>query len=142
MPKAKARATTAKKAAPAKASASKPISKDVKKPATASSKAAKASAATTAKNTKKAPVAPKKKAIEKKSSKILDLCLVLDCTASMGMWIERSKDTLKQIIDTVKTENQGLTVKVAFVAYRDITDHNRFDTIDFTDDIDSVKKKI
>ena len=26
----------------------------------------------------------------------------VDCTASMGSWIERSKDTLHQIIDTVK----------------------------------------
>ena len=60
----------------------------------------------------------------------------------MYSWIQRSKDTLKQIIDSVKAENRGLTVKVAFVAYRDIRDSNRFDTIDFTDDIDKVKKKI
>jgi hypothetical protein len=26
--------------------------------------------------------------------KSLDLCLLLDCTASMGSWIQRSKDTL------------------------------------------------
>ena len=48
---------------------------------------------------KKEPVKPKTAATKpKQGAKILDLCLVLDCTASMGSWIERSKDTLKTII--------------------------------------------
>jgi len=42
----------------------------------------------------------------------------------------------------VKTENKGLTVRVAFVAYRDIKDHNRFDVTDFTENIDQIKRKI
>ena len=134
MPKAKA--TKPAKKAPAKA-AKKVVSKDVKKPA-----ASKAKADASPKLTKKASVPAKKSVPDKVSSKILDLCLILDCTASMGSWIERSKDTLKQIIDSVKSENKGLTVKVAFVAYRDIGEHNRFDIIDFTDDIDAVKNKI
>ena len=60
----------------------------------------------------------------------------------MHSWIQRSKDTLSQIIDHVKLYNKGLTVRVSFVAYRDVQDHNRFDVTDFTDDIDLVKKKI
>ena len=60
----------------------------------------------------------------------------------MGSWIQRSKETLHQVIDSVKDENQGLVVRIAFVAYRDITDGQRFDVIDFTEDVDKVKSKI
>ena len=61
----------------------------------------------------------------------------------MGMWIQRSKETLSQIIDSIKAKNTGLKVRVAFVAYRDITDGNlRFDITDFTENIDLIKAKI
>ena len=33
-------------------------------------------------------------------------------------------------------------MRVAFVAYRDVQDNNRFDVTDFTDDLDLVKKNI
>ena len=58
----------------------------------------------------------------KKGGKTLDLCLILDCTASMGAWIQRSKETLKDIIDKVKADNPDLRVRVAFVGYRDFGD--------------------
>ena len=92
--------------------------------------------------TKKQPVRPKRNAITREGAKTLDLCLILDCTGSMSSWIQRSKNTLREIIDHVKNENKNLTVRVAFVAYRDISDANRFDVTDFTEDIDLVKKKI
>lgn len=44
-----------------------------------------------------AKVTRKTKVAEKTigNSNILELCLLLDCTGSMGSWIQRSKDTLK-----------------------------------------------
>ena len=67
------------------------IKKTVKKPTAAKSKAK----VTPAKKfSKKAPVAPKKNVTDKVNKKTLELCLILDCTGSMGSWIERSKDTL------------------------------------------------
>ena len=118
-----------KKAAPKKAPAKRSISK--------------AKPAAKPKAVKKEPVAPKRNAIAKSSgSKSLDLCLILDCTGSMYSWIQRSKDTLHKIIDHVKNENKGLTIRVAFVAYRDIKELNRFDVTDFTDNLDVVKANI
>ena len=81
----------------------------------------------------------RQKKADKDSAKQLDLCLLLDCTSSMSSWIERSKNTLKQIIDHVKSENPGLTVRVSFVGYRDIKDHKRFEISPFTGDIDATK---
>jgi len=71
-----------------------------------------------------------------KSSKVLDLCLLLDCTASMSSWIQRSKDTLKVIIDNVKADNPDLEVRVCFVGYRDIRVKPRFSIHEFTSDLD------
>ena len=33
---------------------------------------------------------------------VLDLALVMDCTASMGPWIQHSKNTLSKVIDNIK----------------------------------------
>jgi hypothetical protein len=100
----------------------------------------------TSKATKKEPVAPvKAPALSRsasKSSKILDLCLLLDCTGSMSSWIQRSKDTLKEIIDNVRADNPDLEVRVCFVGYRDIQDKPRFSIHEFTTDLENIKKYI
>lgn len=67
---------------------------------------------------------------------------MLDCTASMGSWIQRSKETLQGIIQNVKKEHAGLHVRVAFVGYRDIRDQNRFAIHEFSSDLDKVSKFI
>jgi hypothetical protein len=85
-------------------------------------------------------VAKNKKNVETTEQKqVLDLCLLMDCTSSMQIWIERSKDTLKEIINNVKTYNPDLEVRVCFVGYRDIKDDVRFTVHDFTNNIDDVK---
>lgn len=89
-----------------------------------------------AKKTTKTPVTAKKETVKPKFCatttkklklmnkdlvpNLLELCLLLDCTGSMASWIQRSKDTLKSIIESVKAENQGLKVRVCFIGYRDV----------------------
>jgi len=92
----------------------------------------------TAKVTKQAKAANKTTG----NSKILELCLLLDCTGSMGSWIQRSKDTLKQIIQSVKKENESLTVRVCFIGYRDVQDKPRFEIFQFSEDLDAAVKFI
>ena len=133
----KAPASKAKAPAKAPAKAAKPAS--AVKAASTAVKAASAAKSVAAKAVKKQPVAPKKTAKSREGEKSLDLCLILDCTSSMGAWIERSKDTLHEIIDHVISANSGVKVRVSFVAYRDIHDHERFDVLDFTDDINAAK---
>jgi hypothetical protein len=60
----------------------------------------------------------------------------------MSSWIQRSKDTLHEIIDTVKAANPGLTIRVCFVGYRDVQDKPRFSIQEFSDNIAEVKKFI
>lgn len=72
----------------------------------------------------------------------LEIALVMDCTSSMSLWIDRAKETLNEVIDSIVEEckNEGnLSVRVSFVGYRDIKDHERFRVLPFTSDIDNVR---
>ena len=91
---------------------------------------------------KKASVPLSRKNSKANGGKTLDLCLVLDCTCSMYSWIQRSKDTLITIIDQVKAGNPTLNVRVSFVGYRDFGDREQFSNMDFTEDLEKVKKYI
>jgi hypothetical protein len=44
-------------------------------------------------------IEPIRKAIDRKS---LDLMFIMDCTGSMGPWIDAAKREIKSIIDTLK----------------------------------------
>ena len=117
-----------------------------KKPA-AISKAPKGKSAAKADNSKKkVALSPKRSTSIKESKasneKTLDLCLILDCTGSMGSWIERAKDTLKTIVDQVKSTNKALKIRVAFVGYRDFGDREQFGILDFSENMDDVKQFI
>ena len=35
---------------------------------------------------------------------VLDLALVMDCTGSMGAWMEHSKNTLSMVLDNIKND--------------------------------------
>ena len=73
--------------------------------------------------------------------KYLDLGLLLDVTSSMSSWIQRSKETLKSIVEDIKKSNTELKVRVCFVGYRDHCDNDSRlkDFKDFTEDIDDMK---
>ncbi len=50
----------------------------------------------------------------------LDIMFIIDCTASMGTWIEACKKEISSIIAFVR--NKGLKVRTSIVAYRDFCD--------------------
>lgn len=68
----------------------------------------------------------------------------------MHSWINRAQETLLEIIENVSKEmkadipdNENFSVRVSYVAYRDImTKEGRFVYSPFTDDIDSIKSMI
>jgi hypothetical protein len=94
---------------------------------------AKQKADTKSKPTDKAPIAPQI---------TLDMCVLMDCTSSMQEWIERSKETLHEIINNTRRTNPDLRVRVSFVGYRDIRDDVRFCVKPFSENLDEVKTYI
>ncbi|CAF1083647.1 unnamed protein product, partial [Didymodactylos carnosus] len=79
----------------------------------------------------------------------VEICFVMDCTGSMGSWITACKQHIKAIADGIQKEmkekyDKDSVLRMAFVAYRDYTDSNRFDLIDFhqTPNLGPVEAKI
>lgn len=65
----------------------------------------------------------------------LDICFVMDCTASMGPWIEASKQTIKDMIAALPADEPQK--RVAFVGYRDLGD-GPAQVHPFTEDVNDV----
>ena len=79
----------------------------------------------------------------------VEICFVLDCTGSMGSWIEACKQHIKAIADGIQKDmkekyDKDSALSMAFVAYRDYGDAGRIDSIDFhqTPGIGPVEAKI
>lgn len=54
--------------------------------------------------------------------KTLDMMFIIDCTGSMGSWIEACKKEIKSIIDCVRNQHFNIQIRVSIVAYRDHCD--------------------
>jgi len=69
----------------------------------------------------------------------VDLCIMMDCTGSMGSWIEQAKTKAKGVI-TQAQERFKVDIRVSFVGYRDFSDQVRFQTSDFVcgDNMESI----
>src|ERR1044072_7057935 len=73
----------------------------------------------------------------------VDLCFVMDCTGSMGSYIEASKDCIKKVADCMATRRPGVTLRVGFCGYREHCDGaDRLQIFDFTNSCDAFKSYI
>jgi uncharacterized protein YegL len=93
-------------------------------------------------------------ATSKKSCIGVDVVFVMDCTGSMGSWIDAAKKKIIGMADLIKNSAKDAggdaDVKMAFVAYRDFIpgskgqryDRPGIDYCGLTSDIQSVKAKI
>jgi len=80
---------------------------------------------------------------ENTPEKVLDLCLIMDCTSSMSSWIDHCKTTLLEVVDDTVEEDEGSFVRVSFVGYRDFGDGaNLYSIMDFSYDTEAVKQFI
>ncbi|CAM9133762.1 unnamed protein product [Ectocarpus sp. 6 AP-2014] len=61
----------------------------------------------------------------------VDLCFVMDCTGSMQRWIDQAKTKLLDIIDQAKKDVKNISLRVAFVGYRDFGDKVQYESFDF-----------
>lgn len=73
------------------------------------------------------------------SFRALDLAFAMDCTGSMGSYIDSAKNNIVQIVDTI-VASERIDVRLAFIAYRDhppqdstfVTQVNNFTTSSYT----------
>lgn len=62
----------------------------------------------------------------------LKVCFVLDCTASMGTWIDAAKNKILDLLEDLCEKNKNFKIYAAFIGYRDFGEETY--KIDFTDD--------
>ncbi|KAJ3096519.1 hypothetical protein HDU97_005807 [Phlyctochytrium planicorne] len=67
-----------------------------------------------------------------------DIIFLMDVTGSMQRYIDKVRETLREITTKVKEAHVNLEPKLAFVGYRDYDDAERFVVQDFTTDVDRV----
>ena len=60
------------------------------------------------------------------------LAFLLDCTASMGEWIQTAKTKIVEIVGNVLHEHNDADIQVGLIGYRDYNDEQRFVIHDFT----------
>ena len=65
--------------------------------------------------------------------KLVQICFILDCTASMEPWIQAAKTQIMDIITKLRKEYQEYRYEVALVGYRDYGDRQQFIIHDFTE---------
>lgn len=74
--------------------------------------------------------------------KTLQVCLMMDCTASMKPWIVAAKERLIDSLRTINQQYPDYEIKVAFIGYRDYNDSEKMILVDFTKDHHKVKNRI
>lgn len=61
------------------------------------------------------------------------ICFVMDCTASMGPWMQAAKDHIQELIYNAREEHPEAAFQVAFVGYRDYGSSQRHIVFEFMD---------
>lgn len=71
----------------------------------------------------------------------MDMMFLMDCTFSMDPWIKEAKDSIKFLIDSIKSEFNDSKIRLSFVGYRDFSekkDNKQFEIMDFTENAQNV----
>jgi len=74
-----------------------------------------------------------------KLAESVDIAFIIDCTGSMGSYIESVKNSIRQIVDRVVSTNCDMKLRLAIVGYRDIRDTSRFEIMDFSPSVNDFK---
>jgi hypothetical protein len=67
-----------------------------------------------------------------KAQSAVDVCFLMDCTGSMGQYIDNTKAQIHQLTDII-FRLFSTKVRLGFIGYRDINE--KLEQLDFTDDI-------
>ncbi|KAF2078687.1 hypothetical protein CYY_000058 [Polysphondylium violaceum] len=72
----------------------------------------------------------------------VQLCVMMDCTGSMGTWMNESKTKMINLTHLLGQTYSGMELNVSFIGYRDIKDVKRFEIVPFTKDIMGLQTRI
>lgn len=68
------------------------------------------------------------------------MLFIMDCTGSMQSWINATKNELFNIINNIRDEFACISIRIAFVGYRDFCDKDLPPVLfSFSENVDEVK---
>ena len=66
----------------------------------------------------------------------LDIMFIIDCTGSMQDWIDKCREEINSIIDTIRKKNRLDTqIRISIVGFRDHNDAENFEILPFTENV-------
>jgi len=74
----------------------------------------------------------------KKKSPTVEICFMMDCTGSMGSWIQKAKDIINALAEQILYKFSS-SVAMAFIGYRDFGDAEQHIFRPFTTDINALR---
>lgn len=74
-----------------------------------------------------------------KNAQSLDILFMMDSTGSMALYITETKNVISKLVKETKSAFPEAEIRVAMLAYRDITDKNRFEKFEFSKSIDEFE---
>lgn len=77
--------------------------------------------------------------VDEIGNRFVDVAICIDLTGSMGHEACAARNKVMGVFDTLKKQHPGKRFRLALVGYRDYCDEKRFNVVDFTEDIASVK---
>lgn len=72
----------------------------------------------------------------------MDVVILMDCTGSMGSWIQAAKETATKTAAELRASMPGARFRLGFLGYRDHCDTDRFVKIALSEDVDAVKAQM
>ena len=72
----------------------------------------------------------------------LQVCFILDCTASMQMWIDAAKEKIVETLECIHKEYPTYKISAGFIGYRDFHDEEQIIKLPFTEDIEKLQNSI
>ena len=73
---------------------------------------------------------------------IVDAVFLCDFTGSMGSYIEKTKEVIKEMVNELKSKYSRSSLFVGFVGYRDHCDKELIEYIDLTSDFEEINRFI
>lgn len=75
----------------------------------------------------------------------LDILFIMDITISMADLLQETRNSIKYIVDKIKTDSPGIDIRFAYEGYRDFADleeGEKYYTIDFMTDYEAFKAQL
>lgn len=72
----------------------------------------------------------------------IDIVIVMDCTGSMGSWIEAAKSTSLSTVQRLRQAAPNAKFRLGFVGYRDHGDSDAIITVPLTDDVAACEARL